>query len=463
MDVSSPGEPDPHQTGADVEYGTLSIVDHLLYPAAFVPWLLYYSLYTLKQGSPRDLIRVLKQRFGGYPPSPDARSQTVWIHGVSVGEINCIPPVVDELASVAPSWTPVVTASTLTGHQMAQDHFPNRETLFFPVDYPGPVKRAFRHVRPDLIMLIEQEIWPAFMRESVRRGVPVVVVNGRMTERSAHRFGALPERIRNRMFQPLAAVLAQNEAYAKRFHELGVHADRIHVTGNVKYDAMTAGRPDEFERETLRARYGITPDQQIVIGGSIHPPEHLPLLDALKTLRNRDEPTRLILAPRHLKNADQMYREAEERGFRVRFDGDLEGSPAASPAEAEVIVIDRIGLLMTLYSVSDLVFVGGSLIEHGGQNMLEPAIHGAPVLVGPHTFNFTDDVKLLHDAGGVRVVSDGDELTRVVENHPQNERALRNMGKNAREAVLQHRGAARRSVRYLDEHSFFSTDGPPLC
>ncbi len=446
---SSSGKRDSSSSVPDIQIGSLAILDAVLYPAVFLPLILYYSLYTLKQGSTRDLVRVMKQRLGWYPEKETSRSGSVWIHGVSVGEVNCIPPIVNELERESPDLTPVITTSTLTGFRMAREHFPDREVLFFPIDFPGPVRRAFRHIRPNRILLVEQEIWPNFIRESVHRDVPVAVVNARMTERSAKRFGRVPSRIRNRMFKPLTAVLAQNEAYARRFRQLGVDGDRIEVTGNVKYDALLAGIPDESELEDLRVRYGITEDQWTITGGSIHPPEHEPMLDALESLREQSQPARLVLAPRHLKNADRMYRDARNRGFKVCFDGERNDRQDRSDSFPDVIVVDRMGLLMTLYGVSDLVFVGGSLVDHGGQNMLEPAAHGKPILIGPRTYNFKEEVRLLQENGGILQVSSEQELSDLISNLDQHQDSFQEMGDHAQKAVLRHQGAARRSIRHL--------------
>lgn len=455
MESSSSYEADDRPSSDLPPPAPLTLLDHILYPVLFVPWLTFYALYTLNQGGPARLFSVLQQRLGWYPDCTFPSQETIWIHGVSVGEVMCIPPLIEHIKSHKSDAEFLITTSTLTGQNVASEKFPDATVTYFPIDLPSAVHRAFQAFNPELVLLVEQEVWPAFMREARRRHVPVAVVNGRMTERSASRFALLPHRVRSQMFGTLSCVLGQNNAYADRFRTLGVPPRHLHTTGNIKFDALLSNMPDASEVNALKKTYQISDTDHVLVGGSIHPPEEDALLDAFLALNEQtDRSHRLILAPRHLKNTDRIVKAANERDLSVALHSQTSED---SETPSDVIVVDVMGKLTTVYGLSDLVFVGGSLIEHGGQNVLEPAVLGKPILTGPHTFNFQDEIQMLKQANGLREVQTSNELEKIILRSVNDPETFQKLGRNAKEAISRHRGAAERTVFHLKEHDLLNS------
>jgi 3-deoxy-D-manno-octulosonic-acid transferase len=440
----------------------LTVIQYAIYPVLLIPWLIYYSLYTLSQGELDALYAVLKQRLGWYDELPSSAGTCIWLHAVSVGEVMCIPPIVEQLNERYPETNLVVTTSTLTGQRVARENITDATVSYFPLDLPSSVRSAFRAFDPELVLLVEQEIWPTFIQEAHRRNVPVTVVNGRMTARSASRFQMLPQRYRHQMFGGLSGVIVQNEAYAERFRSLGVPSERVHISGNVKYDAIVSNAPDDEQIATLQEQYGISSSNQVLVGGSIHPPEEEALLDAFERLREKHPQIRLILAPRHLKNTDRLQQAARDRNLSHTTHDALSKEQNEQDRKADVIIVDTMGVLATVYGLGDLVFVGGSLIEHGGQNMLEPAVLGKPIITGPHTSNFRDEVELLKNADGLEEVQNNDEFIRTVQDLFDDPDRRHELGQNAKEAIRAHSGAARRTIDLIEQlnllHSCSDTD-----
>ncbi len=434
----------------------LTVIQYVIYPILLIPWFLYYSIYTLRQGDLQALYSILKQRFGGYGKIPSADGKRIWIHAVSVGEVMCIPPISEQLKKHSPDTNLVVTTSTLTGQRVARQHLDDVLISYFPLDLPSAVRNAFRGFDPELVLLVEQEIWPTFLQEAHRRNVPVAVVNGRMTERSTSRFQMLPKRYRDQMFGGLAGVIAQNEAYAERFRSLGVPPERVHISGNVKYDSIISNAPDKDQITALERRYGLSSKSTVLVGGSIHPPEEEPLLDALEQLQNLFDHPRLILAPRHLKNTERLKRAARSRNLSFTTHKGLSNESNPQEPPSDVIIVDTMGVLTTVYGLGDLVFVGGSLIEHGGQNMLEPAVLGRPIITGPHTSNFRDEVRLLKEADGLQEVQNNDEFIRAVQRLFEDPDRRRTLGQNAKQAIIAHSGAAGRTINLLKQRHLLS-------
>ena len=367
----------------------------------------------------------------------------VLVHGVSVGEVKASQSIVEALAR---DCEVVVSASTDTGMQVARQLYPEIEVVRFPLDHMLIVSRFMRRVQPDCVVLMELEIWPNFLRKANRLGVPVAVVSGRITEASFEnykKFGStLPQ------FNRISLFAAQDERYAARFAELSRSEERVVVSGNVKMDGLHTGPVphDEAFRELERLAGG-RPGQPVLVAGSTHDPEEVWVHRAF---REGAPGARVILVPRHPERAASVVEALAADGAQAqRLTTLREGGEAPDPDRP--LVVDTIGELERVYGLADLVFVGGSLVPHGGQNMCEPAAQGRPVLFGPHVGNFAQEAALLEDAQGARRLADADALAAAVAELLDDERARERMAAQGVRVVQAQKGATERTLVHLRE------------
>ncbi len=373
--------------------------------------------------------------------APEEGRPRILIHGVSVGEIKGARPVVEAIERAYPGFEVLVTSTTDTGMQIGREIFGEARVLRFPIDPSWVVRRFLRRVKPDVVVLIELEIWPNFLRECNRAGVPVAIVNGRITEVSHGQYlffkRVLPQ------FNRISLFCVQRDLYAQRFRRLGIDPLRVLRTGNIKADSLSTGRVDPGEE--LRRLLGPADGQAVIVCGSTHDPEESLVLEAwAKSVPT----TRLILVPRHPKRAEEIQREFEALGHRTQRLSDLR-TGKEQPDPRRPALVDTIGELELVYGLADLVFVGGSLVEHGGQNVFEPASQGLPVLCGPHTANFTQEVGLLSDCGALREVANGAELGAALAELLPDDAAKAKMGAAGLEAVNREKGATARTLTAL--------------
>ena len=280
-------------------------------------------------------------------------------------------------------------------------------TLHFPFDYPFAVRRLLERVRPALVVIVETEIWPNFVRIARSMGIPVVMVNGRISDRSLGRYLRL-----RRFFGPVlahfSALCMQSGEDGTRIAAIGADPARVFVAGNLKYDiAAAVTTPDE--RLAIRAAYGLPPDGLVVTAGSTHPGEEAQVIAAYRSVHTAGVPLVLVLVPRHPERADEVAGLLEKADLSYTRRSQL-GAECPVFAPGEVFLVDTIGELMRLYAASDLVFVGGSLVPVGGHNLLEPASLGVPVIFGPHMENFREISRLVLDGDGGIQVPDGNAL-----------------------------------------------------
>jgi 3-deoxy-D-manno-octulosonic-acid transferase len=408
---------------------------------AATPWLTWKSAKTGKYR--RDWSGRL-----GWGPILPPHSARIWIHGVSVGETRAAEPLVRALHKKAPEAETVFSATTDTGLAMAQKIWGAERTFRFPLDFSGPVRRTFDRVGPRLLVLMELEVWPNLTAEAVKRDIPVIVANARITARSAGRY-RLAWPLVGPAFQRVRLWAVQSEEYGRRLRELGVDPRRIVSAGNLKYDAVPAEPISVETRGKIRAECGFADHEKIVIGGSTHPGEEQALLNACRALLPRHPALRLILVPRHPERFAAAADEITAAGFACLRLSRLRAEKQTISAKAPVLLADVMGELNRLYSTADLAFVGGSLIPHGGQNVMEPAGLGLPVIFGPYTHNFAEAVAVLKSAGGAVEVPAATELPFALDrllNHPDEARA---MGAKAREALRVRQGGASATAAYL--------------
>lgn len=369
-----------------------------------------------------------------------------WVHGVSVGELLAARSIVDALESTFPGDETVISTTTNTGFEVARKSYEGRFTFYFPLDFSWAVRSAFRKVRPRAVVLMEMEVWPNFLQIARSKGVPVIVANGRITEkafRNHRRFGVLTRS----MLSMVDMYLVQNDTYASRLLELGVPPERVRVTGSVKFDTLSSDL-DPARRRRMREEMGVRDADTLIIGGSTHEGEEAALLEAWRELAESNPGIRLLLVPRHRTRFAAVRAGVRAKGFDVFARSEL--AAGGRPRGGEVLLGDTMGELEDLYETAEVAFVGGSLIPHGGQNILEPAARGVPVIFGPSMENFPDAAEMLLCDGAAVRVSDGGELVGAIRGYLDKDRARR-ASEAARKAVLRMQGASAATVEAIKE------------
>jgi 3-deoxy-D-manno-octulosonic-acid transferase len=412
--------------------GILLDLGYLAAGAIVSPWLLF------KVASDRRYRHKLGERFGRGDPS-DGRP--LWIHCASVGEVNLAKPLVARLKQTRPALKLHVSVNTIAGREHAEKTFPEARVSYFPLDFGGAVRRALKRINPVGVVLIELEVWPNFVRRCAREGVPVAVVNGRMSERSYGRYRRLGGYFRG-VFGALAAVGVQSEVYAERLKELG--ASPV-VTGNLKYDAAIGFDPDA-EGKVWRERLGLG-EAPLLVGGSTHDPEERILCETYKKIRQAVPGARLLLAPRHLERVPEVQKAVEAADLKCYKKTQL--SPAGT-ADG-VLLLDTVGELSRVYSAATAVFIGGTFCARGGQNMLEPAALGKPVVSGPSLSNFEEIARLLVGVGGMRVIDNPVDLAGALTELLKDPARAREIGGRSVDAVKAGRGAIDRTMDLIEK------------
>ena len=401
------------------------------------PW---WALRCLRDRAFREMVSARLGLGLPAPPAPGARPR-VLVHGVSVGEVMGARALVQRLEEAHPELEVVVSTTTTTGESVARRLFPAHRVVRFPLDLSPVVRRFLARVRPTAVVLVELEVWPNFLRGANRAGVPVAVVNGRITGKSfSHYFlfrHLLPQ------FGRISLFCVQDEEYARRFEELSRDPRRILVTGNIKADALTIGRR-EPPAELVRLLGG-RPGQPVVVAGSTHEPEERWVAEAWRAAAPG---ARLVLVPRHPGRAEEVVEALARAGAPAQRLTALRAGEAPDPSRPAVV--DTIGDLEGVYGLADLVFVGGSLVPHGGQNMLEPAAQGRPVLYGPHVANFVQEAALLERAGAARRLAGTDELARALGELLADPAARERMAAAGIAATRAQQGATRLTLAALE-------------
>lgn len=324
-----------------------------------------------------------RQRLGNYPEFKHDNRDVIWLHCVSVGETNAARPLVDRLIESFPDHRLVISTTTKTGQELARKIFGDRADaiFYFPFDFKFTVRRALYNYEPSLVLLMETEIWPRFIHEAKSSGAKVAIVNGRLSQRSFDRYSRLRSIVR-RVLANVDLALMQNEADAARIIDLGVDPNKVAVTGNLKFEHLP-GEDESGLTEEFRTRFAVSSDKPLIVAASTHEPEERYVMDALDgELGNT---CRLLIAPRHPERFDAVEKllRGSSRSFVRRS-----SPPSDQDRDADIILLDSIGELRAAYPLAEIVFVGGSLVPHGGQSILEPAAEGKAIVTGPYTSNF---------------------------------------------------------------------------
>lgn len=422
----------------------LSVLLDLVYALALLlatPWLLYRRRKRGPSGVP------LREYFGRVPNRPVA-AHCVWLHGVSLGEINATRTLVAELHRRAPGIVVVISSTTQTGLRRAAELYPNLIVFRFPLDFSFAIRRVLTRVRPSLIVLLELEVWPNLLEVATAAQIPVVIANGRVTEaKSLRRFNwPVVRHLARRMFGRIRWVGAQDEAYRARFIELGVPADRVVVTGSVKYDAADVS--DHIAgQEELAQSMGIDPARPLWVCGSTGPDEEAAVLDAYARVLEHLPELQLAIIPRKPERFDDVARLVVQRGYAcLRRSTNAPVLPAGVPEPRPVFLGDTLGELRKFYSLATVVFVGRSLVPMGGSDVMEVAGLAKPLLIGPHTDNFAEAVNLLLSEAACRRVNSAEALAAAVLDLLRHPQRRERMGAAGRAAIQSRRGATTSTV-----------------
>lgn len=376
-----------------------------------LPGIVAYHWYRSKSRGRRT---ALRERFGTIPQEDLAvlrGERVILVHAVSVGETIASFPLLKGLRTRYPGHKLVLTNVTETGRAVALKSNLADRCLYLPFDYLFAVRSLLRQVNPELIILMETELWPNFIRGAAELNVPVLLANGRISDRSFGRYLRLSWFF-GPVLRQLTALGMQTAVDAERIAAIGAYPQTVRVTGNLKYD-IPLQRPSAEELLELKGRYGVPAGAFVLTVASTHEGEDEPALEAYQQLLELDAGAFLILAPRHPERAAAVAELVGRRGLGCTLRSRLAEHPDALPA-GSVLLLDTVGELARLYSVSDLVFVGGSLVPTGGHNPLEPAACGVPVLFGPHMENFREIAAFFLNAGAGLQVADGADLAAEV-------------------------------------------------
>jgi 3-deoxy-D-manno-octulosonic-acid transferase len=390
-----------------------------------------------------------KERLG-YVPVRDPSRPAIWVHCVSLGEANLVRTFLDQARTCLPDTDLLISSTTDTGFERATKLYSPFATVFrFPLDFSRWVSRALDRLAPSAIVLAELETWPNLLELARRRSIPVVIVNGRLTENAFRRYSRIRALVRP-MFGNLTLVCAQDPVIASRFEALGVPADRIRIVPSMKFDTAEVADSVPGCRE-LAAQLGVAAQTDLWVAGGTGDGEERVILDAHRRAQQRRPDARLAIVPRKPERFDEVADTITRMGFRCLRRTKCKLPAGQSLARDQVVLGDTMGELRKFYSIAKVAFVGRSLVPMGGSDMMEAAGLARPVLVGPHAFNFAEPMKVLVDAGAACVVPGEDELAaKVVELLTDSAKAAA-MGRCGQEAIRANKGASRQTLDLVCE------------
>lgn len=416
--------------------------------AAVSPVLLYRSLVhgKYRDGWGEKLFGRL-QELGDVAPG----QERYWFHAVSVGEVLLLQSILPELRSRSPEAEIVLTTTTTTGHAVAREKFPDVTVAYFPLDFSWAVRRAISRIQPTQIILVELELWPNFLKTAQRSGIPLSLINGRLSDKSFRGYSKV-RWLLSPVLQSFDLLAVQNETYAQRFLKLGARAESVHVIGSAKFDRVNTDRRNASTQQ-LGAAFGLGDSEPVFIAGSTQDPEEKIALDTWLELRNEFPELRLILVPRHKERFEETARLVESYGLPLLRRSVIDFKNAAGISmrndDKPVILLDTLGELSACWGLADFAYVGGSMGNRGGQNMIEPCAYGAAVCFGPNTRNFRDVVQSLLERQAARIVEDRPALTALLRAWLTDRHAATRQGIAARDFVLSQAGASQMTVNLL--------------
>ena len=406
----------------------------------------YFIFQALTHGKYFD---GLRQRLGRVPQI--SGKPVIWLHCVSVGETQASRPLAQRLKQQFPNHALVVSTVTRTGQQLARDVFRNQaeSVFYFPFDWRWSCRRALKSINPTAVLIMETELWPNFLRECRKRRIPVGIVNGRISQQSFRRYLLIQPFIR-RVLSSLTIAVMQSEADAQRLRIIGMPVQKLFTGGNLKFDAEVGS--DLADKTTeIGERFGLNANVPLILAASTHAPEEQIILESFKQLK-ATQPVRLMLAPRHPERFNEVASLVQKSGMSWSR---RTNAAAPNDREADVILLDTIGELPAVYSLAEIVFVGGSIVDRGGHNVLEPAAAGTVVVTGAHTHNFEAIVSKMREASAIiqlrAVDADeaGPELTETLTHLFADPAWREKLARRAKQLVTDNRGATERTMQLI--------------
>jgi len=417
-----------------------------------VGFLLFLPRFAIDAFRSRKYITGLAQRLGRIPKLDPSTAPLIWLHCVSVGETEAARPLVRALRDRLPSHRLVVSTTTVTGQAVARNAFGQEATaiFYFPIDWSWTIRRVLNALNPTAILVMETELWPNLLRECGKRSIPVALVNGRISPTSFRRYQKIRSFMR-RILSDLSFALMQSDEDAQRISNLGLADNRIKSIGNMKFDSAPLTATNDGTSE-LRLRYAFNRDQPVIVAASTHSPEEAVVLESFKIIRENNKKARLVIAPRHPERFEEVARLLDDSGFEWSRQS---ATPSPGDSAAAIILLDSIGELRATFQFADIAFVGGSLIPHGGQNVLEPAAQGVCVITGAHTHNFAAITRALlaEDAliqlPALSIAEAPAALARAINELLRDEARRKAIGQRAQNVCAQNRGATRQTVEMI--------------
>lgn len=386
---------------------------------------------------------------GQLPLRTDFQHSAIWLHAVSVGEVLQLRQIVQRLQVDQPDARILITTTTETGYNIARETFSQCDIAFFPLDFSWSVQRALDRVQPDLIILVELELWPNFILSAAARHIPLTLINGRLSERSFRGYRRIRPLVQ-RLLRCFSLIASQTEDDQKRFLELGADPQTALVTGSIKFDGVLTTTNHPLTQE-LSSWLGLDPGASVFVAGSTQAPEENYALEVYRKLLVTFPSLRLIIVPRHPERGRELAEIIQREGFPVQQRSSRElhcpGAMANHVSSGPAIgLLDTVGELGACWALADVAFVGGSFTSRGGQNMLEPAALGVAVCFGPNTWNFKQIVELLRAHQAACTVHSTAELELFVREMLEHPEAAGEMGARARKLVLSQQGATDRTM-----------------
>ena len=425
---------------------------YLLYSLVTLLAALLVSPFFLVQGLRKNkYVGSVRQRLGSLPPDFNAGAQeSIWLQAVSVGEVLAARPVISELKLRYPSLRIFLSTTTRTGQELANRMVTNVDGVFyFPFDWTFAVRRTVARVRPKLFVMVETEIWPNVLRECRRAGIRTIMINGRVSARSARRY-RLVQPLFRRVLADIERFCVQGEDTQRRLVDLGADPARITMTGSLKFDALDPVSTRGVARDPVLRHFRMTPSRQVFVAGSTTKGEEEAVLRAFARIREAQWGSHalLVLAPRHPDRVSEVETLCQDAGLSSMRRTEL---PIDDEPDVDVVVLDTIGELASLYEIATVVFVGGSLVPVGGHNILEPALHGKPIVFGPFMHNFAEIADAFLSNTAAVQVRDARELEEVVVSLMQDPVRRARLGAAARALIDASRGAKEKTLAVINE------------
>jgi 3-deoxy-D-manno-octulosonic-acid transferase len=386
----------------------------------------------------------------GFLPEDLSLKRPIWIHAVSVGEALTARGLVADLHKAYPKSKIVISTVTPTGNKIVRSYASSGDFItYLPLDFSFIVRRTIKRLKPALFIIVETELWPNLITCLNREGIPLVLVNGRISDNSFKGYCAVKFLLRP-VLERVNLFLVQSERDAARLMRLGVSSEKVKITGNMKFDAVK-NLDAKKDYSQYKSKLGLMPEEKILIAGSTHRGEEGQVLSAYKALSAEFSFLRLIIAPRHPERASEIEKLVKRYGFLPqKISALLEKKIITEAAGNTVFILDTVGQLFLFFAVSDIVFMGGSLARCGGHNILEPASLAKPIIFGPHMFNFRDITQLFLDNSAAIMIGSSKELEANIRDLLKDSGRMLELGRSAQNLILKNQGATRSTLEYIE-------------